>query len=233
MAESLTISAAARLCRCDRRTLQRAIHAGRLHLDAQHALSREELIATGYLVPDTPQATSQAASQDTPQALPQGALLLAALGRLTLAVEHLSQEVRQLRLSSPALPHGTPQWTPQDTPQSAPQEPADLQPHHLPHKGSHVALGATQASTGSSTRPRGRAQPRAAQEAMQHGEQREAGFDTTKFTLGRLCPRGHEHAATGQTLRKQHSGTCIACEREQQRERRRARRQAAGRSPAC
>src|SRR4030095_15143424 len=51
MPDTLAISAAARLCQCDRRTLQRAIHAGRLHLDAPHGLSREELIATGYLVP--------------------------------------------------------------------------------------------------------------------------------------------------------------------------------------
>jgi hypothetical protein len=56
---TLTISAAARLCHCDRRTLQRAIHAGRLHLDAQHCLSREELMATGYLIVETPQVAPQ------------------------------------------------------------------------------------------------------------------------------------------------------------------------------
>jgi hypothetical protein len=118
---TLTISAAARLCRCDRRTLQRAIHAGRLHLDAQHSLSREELIATGYLVPDTPHETPQEVPQSTPQPLPQGtpqgALLLAALERLAIAVEYLHQEVRQLRLSSASLPHGAPHGTPQVAPQ--------------------------------------------------------------------------------------------------------------------
>jgi hypothetical protein len=68
---TLTISAAARLCHCDRRTLQRAIYAGRLHLDAQHCLSREELIATGYLIVETPQRTPHV-SLETPQEAPQG-----------------------------------------------------------------------------------------------------------------------------------------------------------------
>jgi hypothetical protein len=52
------------------------------------------------------------------------------------------------------------------------------------------------------------------------------GYDASRFVLGRLCPRGHDYQGTGQTLRKRHSGTCAACEREQQRERRAARRQA-------
>jgi hypothetical protein len=64
--DTFTISAAARLCHCDRRTLQRAIHAGRLHLDAQHCLSREDLLAAGYLVVDTPQATPHILPQGTP-----------------------------------------------------------------------------------------------------------------------------------------------------------------------
>src|SRR5262245_3765908 len=113
--ETLTISAAARLCQCDRRTLQRAIHAGRLHLDAQHGLSRKELIAAGYLVPETSQATPhgtphgaphptpqeepqntpqevprgtpQRAPQATPQPTSRGAPLLTALERLAVAVE--------------------------------------------------------------------------------------------------------------------------------------------------
>jgi len=71
MPDTLTISAAARLCRCDRRTLQRAIHTGRLHLDAQHCLSREELIATGYLIADAPQETPQDTPWGTPQDVPQ------------------------------------------------------------------------------------------------------------------------------------------------------------------
>jgi hypothetical protein len=69
---TLTISAAARLCHCDRRSLQRAIHAGRLHLDAQHCLSREELMATGYLIVETPQDAPHSTPQETPQQTPQG-----------------------------------------------------------------------------------------------------------------------------------------------------------------
>jgi hypothetical protein len=52
------------------------------------------------------------------------------------------------------------------------------------------------------------------------------GYDASRFVLGRLCPRAHAYQGTGQTLRKRHSGTCMSCEREQQRERRAARRQA-------
>jgi hypothetical protein len=70
---TLTISAAARICHCDRRTLQRAIHAGRLHLDADHCLSREELIATGYLIADTPQEAPHSTPQNTPQHTPHAA----------------------------------------------------------------------------------------------------------------------------------------------------------------
>src|SRR6266852_4344760 len=70
--DTFTISAAARLCRCDRRTLQRAIHAGRLLLDAQHCLSREDLLAAGYLVVDAPQATPQVVPHGTPEITPHG-----------------------------------------------------------------------------------------------------------------------------------------------------------------
>src|SRR6266508_3788505 len=69
----LTISAAARLCHMDRRTLQRAIHAGRLHLDAPHCLSTDELILTGYLLTNTPQGTPQEEPQAAPQEPPQTA----------------------------------------------------------------------------------------------------------------------------------------------------------------
>src|SRR4029450_1496980 len=98
---AFTVSAAARLCGVDRRTLQRAIQAGRLPLDAQHCLSREALIAAGYLDAVTPQDTSQDAPQDTsqdmPQELGQATALLALLERLTTAITDLHAEVRSLR----------------------------------------------------------------------------------------------------------------------------------------
>src|SRR4029450_1458709 len=64
---AFTVSAAARLCGVDRRTLQRAIQAGRLPLDAQHCLSREALIAAGYLDAMPPQNTPQITPLDTSQ----------------------------------------------------------------------------------------------------------------------------------------------------------------------
>ena len=63
---TLTISSAARLCRVDRRTLQRAIRAGRLHLDARHCLTAEALLLAGYPLTPTPQDMSHAAPQPMP-----------------------------------------------------------------------------------------------------------------------------------------------------------------------
>ena len=44
----LTISDAARACRVARSTLQRAINAGRLSLDAEHLIDTAELMRAGY-----------------------------------------------------------------------------------------------------------------------------------------------------------------------------------------
>ena len=85
---TLTVSAAARLCGVDRRTLQRAIQAGRLPLDAQHCLSRDALIAAGYL-DATPQETPQGTPHDMPQELEQATALLALLAQLTTAITDL------------------------------------------------------------------------------------------------------------------------------------------------
>jgi hypothetical protein len=157
---AFTVSAAARLCGVDRRTLQRAIQAGRLPLDAQHCLSREALIAAGYLDAVTPQDTSQDAPQDTsqdmPQELGQATALLALLERLTTAITDLHAEVRSLRDDLRQMPQGrrrgvstTPQATPQDTPQDAaavPQGP----PQDLRH-----AAGAPQGRPATRPRPHG------------------------------------------------------------------------------
>ena len=52
-------------------------------------------------------------------------------------------------------------------------------------------------------------------------------YDTSKYRLGRLCPRGHDYHGTGQSLRKNNkSGGCRACDVEQKREKRQAKRQA-------
>src|SRR5215467_6522788 len=96
---TLAVSAAARLCGVDRRTLQRAIQAGRLPLDAQHCLSRDALIAAGYL-----DATPQGMPHGMPQELEQATALLALLAQLTAAITALQAEVRELRAELRQLP---------------------------------------------------------------------------------------------------------------------------------
>lgn len=107
---ALTIAAAARLCGVDRRTLQRAIHAGRLALDAQHCLSREDLRRAGYLTTAAPQGHATAAphldAADTPHQVE----------RLTMAIEALVVAVEALRQQLASQP--------------APEAP---QRHHLRH----------------------------------------------------------------------------------------------------
>ena len=49
-------------------------------------------------------------------------------------------------------------------------------------------------------------------------------FDTRKFVLGKLCPRGHEYYGTGQTLRRLFRHVCPACDVERTREARKAKR---------
>jgi hypothetical protein len=52
-------------------------------------------------------------------------------------------------------------------------------------------------------------------------------FDTTKYALGKLCPRDHNYYNTGQSLLRVSDRHCIACDREKARERRQAKGQAA------
>jgi len=139
MADTYTIAAAARLCHVDRRTLQRALHRGTLHLDADHRLSREALLLAGYLVTDTPQEAPQVAPQiplaaplETPQVMPQGASLLPLLERLTTALEGVWQELHHLRTHGIQAPLSAPQVTPH-TPQVAPQD--------LPYDPTKYVLG--------------------------------------------------------------------------------------------
>src|SRR5207248_1073669 len=37
-------------------------------------------------------------------------------------------------------------------------------------------------------------------------------FDTSKYTLGRLCPRGHDYHGTGKTLLRLANQGCLACD---------------------
>jgi hypothetical protein len=51
-------------------------------------------------------------------------------------------------------------------------------------------------------------------------------FDTAKYELGKLCPRGHDYHGTGKSLRRLPRHVCLQCDAEGARERRKARRQA-------
>jgi hypothetical protein len=52
-------------------------------------------------------------------------------------------------------------------------------------------------------------------------------FDTSKYRLGKLCPRGHDYGGTGQSLLRLANGGCLACNREDARTGREAKRQPA------
>jgi hypothetical protein len=51
-------------------------------------------------------------------------------------------------------------------------------------------------------------------------------FDTTKYSLGKLCPRGHDYHGTGQSLRRLPRHICLKCDAEKTAERRAGRRKA-------
>ena len=44
-------------------------------------------------------------------------------------------------------------------------------------------------------------------------------YDASKYVLGKLCPRGHEHGSTGQSLLRISNRHCLVCDREKFRER--------------
>lgn len=56
-------------------------------------------------------------------------------------------------------------------------------------------------------------------------QQPQPSFDPTRHRLGRLCPRGHNWQETGQSLRANNkAGYCLACQAEEARAKRAARR---------
>jgi hypothetical protein len=50
-------------------------------------------------------------------------------------------------------------------------------------------------------------------------------IDTTKYVLGKLCPRNHDYHDTGQSLLRRTNRHCCACDREKFHERKQAKRQ--------
>ena len=95
------------------------------------------------------------------------------------------------------------------------------------------ALEATAATRQPQPRPRPPARPRSAARAAlaDTADAPAPGYDPTRFALGVLCPRGHKYQQTGQTLRRLPSHVCPACDVEQQRARRQAKRE--GRGEVC
>ena len=60
----------------------------------------------------------------------------------------------------------------------------------------------------------GSAQPRAeTEDATQQTEKIGVDYDTTRFYLGKLCPRAHPYCDTGQTLRRKRKRDCVQCHR--------------------
>jgi hypothetical protein len=59
----------------------------------------------------------------------------------------------------------------------------------------------------------------------QNGETDIPPYDTSKYVLGKLCPRGHNYHGTGQSLRHRQRHVCLECDAEGARERRKAKRQ--------
>lgn len=111
----LTISDAARRCGCPRSTLQRAIRAGRLHLDADHCLDADELAHAGYLpAPGALLEQAPAAQPPRQHALQSLDVLLRdmqrTMERLTEVLDSLTNELhhmQQTRSSRVPQPSGS------------------------------------------------------------------------------------------------------------------------------
>jgi hypothetical protein len=87
----LTISAAARACSVDRRTIQRAVKCGRLSLDADHQVDTAELLRAGFQLDA---AVSQVDMPQTGAASPQDA---ASTGRTSQPEDATPEELALLR----------------------------------------------------------------------------------------------------------------------------------------
>lgn len=106
---TLTISDAARRCGVTRRTLQRAIHAGRLELTSDHRLTLEALRQGGYVpattTPHAPQRPSHGTTHGTRQR--QSQALAPVVARLNRVIELLETLCHTLESQYNAA---TPPW---------------------------------------------------------------------------------------------------------------------------
>jgi hypothetical protein len=66
--------------------------------------------------------------------------------------------------------------------------------------------------------------PEEAREDQRQTENTVPDYNTSKYTLGKLCPQGHEWGTTGQSLLSLDSRTCKECKLEHNRRKRKERR---------
>ena len=107
--QSFTLSDAARLCGVSRTTLQRAVRAGRLHLNTEHRLDQDELIRAGYLDSDT-EPTGMAEVIDQPDQLvdklsDQVTDLLAENRAMRTRLQRVEKELRALKSRKASAEH--------------------------------------------------------------------------------------------------------------------------------
>jgi transposase-like protein len=133
--QAFTVSEAARHCGCPRSTLQRAIRAGRLHLDADHRLAADELTSAGYL--HAPGAQQERAAAAQPRASLGEVLrdMQRTMERLTGVIEVLTQELRSMQQersgSAPPLEARTQQPRRMERPTPPPRPATPARPHGL------------------------------------------------------------------------------------------------------
>jgi hypothetical protein len=196
---AFTIAAAARHCGVARRTLQRAIQGGRLTLTADHRLTLDALREAGYAPATATQRratrTPQGHTAATPQERPSDVTQRHRRG--------VSQAVSQV--IAPLLER-------LDT------VIALLERLAAPAVSQATAATPQRRDAGTSQRRTAATRP---SDTAATPPQAIPDYDTTRYVLGRLCPRGHAYGSTGQTLRLIMGRKCRECEIEGQRERRR------------
>jgi Ribbon-helix-helix protein, copG family len=197
------------------------------------ALIREALDA--YLADRMPTPADRAAdtSADTrADRVPTGAdtlpTLTTQMAMLTQRVEALEQALTGRRQDADRGADSCADRSADTSADTAADRDADTVLTGTPTRSPQDALGATQTPR----RPRRPPSPGRPPERPGEGTLPPAPevppFDTTRHVLGPLCPRGHDYHGTGQTLRRLPRHTCLECDAEQARARRRARRQPPG-----
>lgn len=216
---TLTISEAARTCHVARSTLQRAVQAGRLSLNPDHRVDTAELLRAGYALhaalPRASAATRQdAAGHAADMRQGDAAPVAPALQHLQAELALLTRERDLLHAALAAAAAREQQAQDREARLLHLLEQVQAQSQRLldvarPPLAPPAVAPAPRPPAYHRPRPQAAAGP---------------AFDTTKYVLGKLCPRGHAYADTGQSLLWRRNRVCPACDRERTRARRHARR---------